>query len=64
MNHDRNDVVIDLPEGRYTEEELKNIHKVCKLFADFVAQLSDIAGIQETTRSSFSRTKAISDKCK
>lgn len=27
INHNRNDVVIDLPEGRYTETELKNIHK-------------------------------------
>ena len=28
INHDSNEVLIDIPEGRYTQDQLRSIHEV------------------------------------
>ena len=64
INHDSNEVLIDIPEGRYTQDQLRDIHEVDIICSDIrmITNFSFVLGVQKSSGSNVPEDEIINSK--
>ena len=65
INHDSNEVLIDIPEGRYTQDQLRGIHEVDIICSDIrmITNFSFVfPGVQKSSGSNVPEDEIINSK--
>ena len=65
INHDSNEVLIDIPEGRYTQDQLRGIHEVAVWICvdiRMITNFSFVPGVQKSSGSNVLEDEIINSK--